>query len=390
MSTEVTEQGWFSRIGGAIKGVVIGGILFIAGFPVLYKNEQNSVQNIRTIEEAKKNAVTVDGASVDATREGALVHLTGEATPADTLTDEAFGVSSKAIRLSRQVEMYQWVEKKETDKKVKAGGKEETRTTYTYKLDWDTGRNDSSDFHDKGYDNPEPAYDSLEKQAENVSIKAYKLSPSLVSQYSDEKPLPVKPADLPADLASKFTTDAKGNLYLGKDPAKPVLGDLRIAFTHHLAGPASVIARQVGGELAGYASKSDKTVEWLYNGVHGIAEICGFKAKENAFWTWLLRGGGFLLMWVGLGLVLRPLKVLGDVLPWIGTAIGYGLGMITGLVAFVLATVTIAVAWIAVRPLAAIPAIAAIVMLVLFMRKKKAAAAAAGGFAPPPPPPPPA
>ena len=101
MSTEVTEQGWFSRIGGAIKGVVIGGILFIAGFPVLYKNEQNSVRNIRTIEEAKKNAVSVDGASVDASREGALVHLTGEATPADTLKDETFGVASKAIRLSR-------------------------------------------------------------------------------------------------------------------------------------------------------------------------------------------------------------------------------------------------------------------------------------------------
>ena len=36
--TETTTESWGSRLGGSIKGVLIGGALFIAGFPVLFYN----------------------------------------------------------------------------------------------------------------------------------------------------------------------------------------------------------------------------------------------------------------------------------------------------------------------------------------------------------------
>ena len=37
--TEVTSQSWFGRIGGAIKGILIGFILLIVGVGLLFWNE---------------------------------------------------------------------------------------------------------------------------------------------------------------------------------------------------------------------------------------------------------------------------------------------------------------------------------------------------------------
>ena len=41
---EITSESWLSRIGGAIKGVVIGLVLFIAAFPFLFWNEGRAVK----------------------------------------------------------------------------------------------------------------------------------------------------------------------------------------------------------------------------------------------------------------------------------------------------------------------------------------------------------
>ena len=52
--TETTTESWGSRLGSSIKGVLIGAALFIAGFPVLFWNEGNSVKTARAIDEGAK------------------------------------------------------------------------------------------------------------------------------------------------------------------------------------------------------------------------------------------------------------------------------------------------------------------------------------------------
>ncbi|WP_339136467.1 MAG: hypothetical protein WGN25_01115 [Candidatus Electrothrix sp. GW3-4] len=49
--TEVTNQSWFSRIGGAIKGIIFGFILFIIAFPLLFWNEGRAVKTYKTLKE---------------------------------------------------------------------------------------------------------------------------------------------------------------------------------------------------------------------------------------------------------------------------------------------------------------------------------------------------
>jgi hypothetical protein len=60
---------------------------------------------------SQQELVTVDASSVDPANEGKLVHLTAKAVTDETLADDMFGVSANAIKLRRNVEMYQWKEK---------------------------------------------------------------------------------------------------------------------------------------------------------------------------------------------------------------------------------------------------------------------------------------
>jgi Transmembrane protein 43 len=391
MSVVVSERGWFSRIGGAIKGMLVGLILFFIGFPVLYKNEQNSVRNIRTIAEVGKTVAEIDPAQPDSTQSGKLVHFTGETSTLAPLRDPVFGIQSAAVRLVREVEMFQWVEKKETKTRKKLGGGEETVTTYSYSKKWESGREDSSSFHDPGHDNPVPAYDAEQIEADPVMVKKLRLSGDLTGQFANAQPLPVDIAGLPAALGGKFKALPEGGLYMGANPQSSELGDLRIRFTHHPNGPVSVIAQQAGETLEAWKSKAGKSVSWLYNGTHTTEAICEMESTKNSIFTWVLRFAGFLCMFIGLSMFFNPLKVVADVLPIAGSVVGFGTMVLAGLSAFCFSVVTIAVSWIVVRPLAAIPAVAAIVVLIWALKRKKnqpAYAGAAGALPPLPPPPP--
>ena len=45
--TEVEHVSWFGRIGGAFKGILVGLIMFVAAFPLLFWNEGRSVKNTK-------------------------------------------------------------------------------------------------------------------------------------------------------------------------------------------------------------------------------------------------------------------------------------------------------------------------------------------------------
>jgi hypothetical protein len=77
-----------------------------------------------------------------------------------------------------------------------------------------------------------------------------------------------------------------------------------------------------------------------------------FKSAEqsNKRLTWILRGVGLLVMAIGLSMVLKPLSVLADVVPFFGNIVQAGTGLIALLVSLTLSFITVAVAWIVYRP----------------------------------------
>ena len=59
MATKVTRQGFGSRLGGAIKGILFGIVLFFGSFVLLWWNEGNAVDQYKNINEVRDAAVEI-------------------------------------------------------------------------------------------------------------------------------------------------------------------------------------------------------------------------------------------------------------------------------------------------------------------------------------------
>ena len=187
--TETTTESWTSRLGGTVKGVVVGLGLFILGFPVLFWNEGNSVKTAKALDEGEGACISVESnAKIDAEMEGQLVHMTGRADTEDVLSDEQFGVSEKAIALCRKTEMFQWKENSKTTEKKNLGGSVTKTTTYTYEQVWSSSAIDSSSFKEPGHDNPGVIeFPSEEKRAANVTFGAFRLNERQIARIGSEQ-----------------------------------------------------------------------------------------------------------------------------------------------------------------------------------------------------------
>ena len=372
--TETTTQSWGSRLGDSVKGVIAGFVLFILGFPVLFWNEGNSVKTAKALDEGEGACVPVESIEkVDPEMEGQLVHMTGLATTQDVLTDDQFGVSTTAIALKRTTEMFQWVEHSKTEEKKNLGGSVTKTTTYTYTQEWLESAVDSSGFKEQGHDNPGfIEFPSEEKRAANVTFGAFHLNERQIGRIGSEQAYA---------FPNKQTRD---NALNNRDVASQArIGDMRVKFTVILPHNISLVAKQRGDTFVGYLAKTKKKVDLLCDGAKDAAEMFEDARDANAMLTWLVRLGGFLLMFFGLSMILKPLSVLADVLPILGNIVEMGNGLVAGIVALVCSLVTIAIAWIFYRPVLAIfLLVLAAGGIFLLWKKRQAKKAAAGPSAP--------
>lgn len=402
--TTVTSQSWFSRIGDSIKGIFVGLMLFIAAFPIIIWNENRTIDTAMGLKEGAEAVVTVKSSPIDPGNEGKLIHIIGETVTDSILSDQEFGISANVIRLLRNVEMYQWHEEEKSETKKKLGGGTETVTTYSYERGWSRTLIDSSGFHKSNeYQNPASMeFESQSYTADKVMAGDFILPNAMTRSLGNFQAL-----SLPNDLLKTLNETTKeendvadskeeeeegkepsgrftvqGNRIYTGDPAKPKVGDLRIDFSVVKQGWVSIVAKQLKNTLEPYHTQAGTTISMIQPGVLSSANMIKQAEESNTVAAWIFRFMGFLFMLIGLSLVLRPLSVLGDVVPFIGDIVEVGTGFVAGIIALSLWVITIALAWIAVRPVLGggllVIGIAGFVALkVLSKGKGKAAAEAA-------------
>ncbi len=361
--TRVEEVGWGSRIIDSIKGVLIGLLLFVVSFPLLFLNEGRAVHRAKDLEEGRGAVVEASAATVDPAHEGKLVHLTGAAATSAALTDGALGPTAPgALRLRRVVQMYQWVEERNTRTTSQTGGSQRRTTTITYKKDWSEAALDSSTYDQwRDHSNPPMPLRSETFEPERVTVGVRVLTAALVNQAQNYQPFAVQPAQAPglAALQRPVALTADG-LYLGAAPTAPAIGDLRVRWESVPAGTVSVLAAQRGATFDDWRTPSGRTLEQnLEVGDASAAAMFGSLEAGNAVLTWVLRFVGWLLMFIGLSMIARPLVVVADVLPFLGSLVGAGAGLMAFAVASPLSLLTVAAGWIVYRPLLGIGLFAA-------------------------------
>ena len=150
----------------------------------------------------------------------------------------------------------------------------------------------------------------------------------------------------------------------------------------------SLVAAQTGTSFSPFVTKRGGSLCLLRGGSHTADELFSLAERDNVVITWLVRLAGFLAMFLGLRMVSAPLEVVLDRVPCIGRfardLMAGATGMVACLVAATLSLLTIAIAWLAYRPLLTFTLLAVVGSLVYVMKTKvdTKRRAAAGGEIP--------
>ena len=385
----------------ALAGSLFGLLLFAASFPTLWYNEQRAVTEHQTLLDGLK-MVAAAAATGSAPKSEGPICLSGPVT-GERLDDGAFGVSlDNALTLQRHTAMLQYVEHTRT----RTEGRD-TVTTYSYTPEWREGAVDSSQFSDPAYRGKNSrgaskavALTSRSTTARSVRVGQWALSAPAIDSLIQQTLRPVDAqevvpssrrllgsggAEYPRRGASSDVGVVRGSndgdggvatyqtgvgamsllhgaLYRGSNALAPVVGDERVTFSAALAPEmATVVGRIVPGSktlhpmVVPSTGKSlfliepgDVSVEIMFEHAHDAASLT----------TWVLRGLGYAACVLGLALLFNVAPAVAGMLPFVGGFLGGLVGVATFLMALLIGTaltlVTIAMAWLASRPLTAL------------------------------------
>jgi hypothetical protein len=349
----VSEPSRLGRIGDSILGLLAGLALFLAALPLLFWNEGRAVQLSRALEEGSGVVIAVPADGLDRDLNGRLIHVSGLAESGQTLRDPQFNLKARVIKLRRTVEMYQWQQAEGAGSNSGATHGDAAAGTVAYIRVWSQAPIDSDGFaHSQGHRNPgSMALRTREVTSRRVSLGDYLLSTAMVDRITAYRSF-----DLPVNLAVPSVPGlacrrTSSGYYCGDDADAPAVGDLRISFDQVPDMEVSVVGRQNGRTLAPYRTEAGETIEMLQLGTVTADQMIGQSASSGTGRIWALRWAGLLLLFLGLSLVLRPASVTADLLPFMGSLIAAGGGLVALLLAGVFALGTIAAAWLLHRPM---------------------------------------
>ena len=386
--TETTTTSYGQRLAGSAKGMIGGLLVFIIGTGLLWWNEGRTVRTAKAIGDAASHVESVaDVSKVDASLNGKLIHASAFADTKDTLTDDMFGVREQAIKLDRKVEYYQWVEHSQTKKRDKVGGGEETITTYTYEQKWVDKPVNSAEFKDPQYQSANKVLSEVEEReelAQHVTFGAYTLPESLVGSISGSEPVEVRMTE-----EQRFTWDERlhmlrpkvntetslvhtsaNTVYLGLSPNSPQVGDVRVTFTKVPPADISLIAQVDGSTFKAYRAKNGQSFSRVQMGTVSADEMILQARSENNLWAWVLRLVGVLLIVIGLKGMFGLLPMLFKVLPFLGSIVDAGVGLVSWILGLAWSLIIIAIAWLVFRPIIGISLLVLAIAGIVFLKRR--------------------
>ena len=123
----------------------------------------------------------------------------------------------------------------------------------------------------------------------------------------------------------------------------PQLGDTRISYSGVAANtPAIAFGKQQGTALVPYLTRQNDRLYRVFVNTDRAGAIQEMNT-EYVVMGWILRLVGFLLMWIGLGLCFGPITAFLDVLPFLGSAGRFVIGLVALPVALALSMITIVI-----------------------------------------------
>ena len=371
--TEVTSESVFGRIGKSFVGVLVGLALIIGSVALLFWNEGRAVATAKSLREGAAAVIDVPSDNLNSANESKLIHVTGDTAVADSIADPLFNISEAAIRLRRNIQVFEWKEKKESKKRDKVGGGSETTTTYSYEKVWSPDLTKSSGFKSPD-DHRNPAKLAVPKKefvANDATLGQFKLTAEIIAMIPGDETLAATDKQL-ANVSSNFDSKLKvegDEFYLGADPANPEIGDEKISFTVLRPGTVSIVAAQTKQSFAPYTTQNGREIELVEAGNVPAAQMFAHAQAANRTLTWILRAAGFAAMFFGGMLLLGPISALAHILPFLGSLVEIGFAIVAFFISAILSMLVIAMAWIVYRPILGVLLIAAAIGCFVLLKR---------------------
>lgn len=426
--TVSSHNSYGSRVGNSFKAILWGIILVWISIWLLIWNEKNFVEQKAALDEWASIVQEAIADQINSELEWSEIHVSWQtASDDETLRDDVFWVVTDDLKLLRTVEMYQWYEDEDTECHDNYWGSEDCETTYTYDTKWSESAIDSNNFYQtSNHENPAAReYESNEWVKDPITLWVYTLTDTFINKLVNYRTINLSEQEVITPEKYKKATDVQvvqttetaettettvednnnsylywdsqenaaadttevtntaeatnerfhingDQIYIWLDPTKPAVWDLRITFSSVKPWTVSVVWKQVNSELTSYTASNWRPIALLEEWSVTAADMFLHAQQANKNLTWLLRILWIFLMYCGFAAMFKFIETIAKVLPFLANIIWVWTGLIALWLTIVVWSVTIWIAWIAVRPVAWICClVVAAAWIFLLIRSKK-------------------
>jgi len=316
-------KNFLDRLAGSIGWLLIGVLVFLGSFVVLYKTE--GMVDLSKVAN-KAAAIEKIGDNQDA-----FVYATGVLKTPDYLSDEIY-IQGNYIVLDRKVEMYAWFEEAHS---------EDDDTYYTYSMKWVDDVPDSTKFNERRrHENPSKPQYSKTYTVNKASVGDYDVNmdkvrlPGLKAlSLKDETIDPRGGAQVVSDKEHDYIFEGYGTF------ENPEVGDIRYSYSVLPSGEKVTVFGKVDGTaIERHSGEQNGKIYRIFKG--SKADALDVLKGEYKTAGWAGKIASFFLMWIGLMLILKPLTVSLEIIPIIGKLGKSALGVITFTLALILTVVS--------------------------------------------------
>ncbi|XP_071784315.1 transmembrane protein 43-like [Asterias amurensis] len=364
-TTASNNTTFLERMSHSFTGAMLGLGMFVVSFFILFLNEGKAVQTAQSLEQSLHLVIPITNNKVIFQENNyKLVHLTGKLKTNQPLVDVLFDVHVPAVKLRREVSMYQWVEH-QNKQDIKEGSDNKIQTDFMYTKEWKPFLVDSNTFNNPtNHKNPkEMTVSPMTFVAIHTYIGNYMIKDSLKEKIDKFKPY------VPTKEPSKPNVQLiDGKFYQTDNPFRPKVGDVRVTYSYAgvsgedaaLGDPdtVSVIAKQSGNQLTKYKTDTGESLELVHFGEKTAQEMIEDELHASSTLTWTLRLGGWLIMLIGLNFMTNIIYTLVEWFPILGTMVSMGLSAFNLCASISLSVITVSAGWLWYRPILALSLIA--------------------------------
>lgn len=316
-----------SQFMDSLKGIITGIVLFPVSILIIY-NVETCTQAGDAFKKAK---------AADQVQAGEPAYITGKfsASPISS----SFVKQGNYIQISQSSEVYAWDEEEKT--KGEGTSKEKVREC---KLKWTSSPENPDTFKlpackNKYYYKRSVASDTI--NAENGRLTANGKSYNLNLDGIDYTSAVGGRNAQKDELNIYGYTYGEDYLYnrTGCTPTpEPGCERISVRVTPIPTGDMTFLGSLSGDSLSSYMYKDKK---FMSAGIGGYEETMKQIKSDDAMQTWIGRFIGFIAMWASFALLVGPITLVLDFIPFIGGLGKSAINFVLGAIAFVITTITI-------------------------------------------------